>query len=366
VVEPDDLLQNYYGAPDLERFIAGRQLAQIPVSQIAPNLEAEWAQDRLLPTPEELVINGQPAPRYRSLVEGLMEFGHSLLERQVQPILVYQGKSSRYPMARYLIAVGHRRWTAAVLVGKQTLDAIVIDRPSLDELIILQFRENDEREDTTDMERVWSIQRLRQCFPEAPWDDIDRRMGISKDRREQLWRLTRFSRAQQEVIARIRLQERQAKPLHEAIYNGTLTLEQIDSVLRRVEGVYEERSIADQGTGKSRRMGVEETTVARFVREAQRAAQVGKEPTPRWLVNYSGQLAQMRTASQRTKKRIGALNTYDTQRLLSDMTSLLQEMADLHRQLNGHLLELDTRASNSDEDLVPEGSPAPGSDDTAV
>jgi hypothetical protein len=59
-------------------------------------------QPRLLPPPEELLAQGEPAPAYCELVAELLALGQSLHERQIQPIIVYPGVSAVYPAARYL------------------------------------------------------------------------------------------------------------------------------------------------------------------------------------------------------------------------------------------------------------------------
>src|SRR6185503_4499632 len=113
---PDDRAAraHFVGATVLEQFTNGRTVQAIPVGQIAPELREELRQPRLLPLPEELRPSGGWDETNRPLIDELLALGRSLRERQIQPIVVYPGTSDTYPTAQYLIAAGHRRWTAAV------------------------------------------------------------------------------------------------------------------------------------------------------------------------------------------------------------------------------------------------------------
>src|SRR5689334_2036666 len=119
----------HFGAA-LDPLVRNRAVQSIPIGHIAPDTRPEMRQPRLLPSPDELIEHGEPVPAYRELVAELLTLGQSLKERQIQPIVVYQGTSAAYPAARYLILVGQRRWTAALLMGMETLDAIVVEPPS--------------------------------------------------------------------------------------------------------------------------------------------------------------------------------------------------------------------------------------------
>src|SRR3712207_8726816 len=52
------------------------------------------------------------------------------------------------------------RWTAAVLSGMATIDAIVIDPPKPEDLVDIQYTENEDRADFSDMERDRKSTRL--------------------------------------------------------------------------------------------------------------------------------------------------------------------------------------------------------------
>lgn len=146
----------HFGAA-LDPLVRNRTVQQIPIGHIAPDARPEMRQPRLLPPPEELIEHGQPVPAYRELVVELLTLGQSLKDQQIQPIVVYPGTSTAYPAARYLILVGQRRWTAAHLVNIETLDAVVVDPPTPAERVRIQYAENEDREEFSDMERAWAL-----------------------------------------------------------------------------------------------------------------------------------------------------------------------------------------------------------------
>jgi hypothetical protein len=121
---------HFVGTTVLDQLTNGRTVQAIPVEQIAPELQEGLRQPRLLPLPEELRPNGEWDETNQPLIDELLALGRSLQARQIQPIVVYPGTSTIYTAAQYLIAAGHRRWTAAVLLGMATIDAVVIDPPT--------------------------------------------------------------------------------------------------------------------------------------------------------------------------------------------------------------------------------------------
>jgi hypothetical protein len=153
----------------LDSLVGNRAVQALPVGHIAPDTRPEMRQPRLLPPPDDLIEHGQPLPAYRDLVAELLTLGWSLKERQIQPIVVYHGTSDVYPAARYLLLVGQRRWTAAHLVGLETLDAVVVDPPSPAERVRIQYAENEDREEFSDMERAWALLQMKRAMNEAAW-----------------------------------------------------------------------------------------------------------------------------------------------------------------------------------------------------
>src|SRR5512141_369909 len=75
--------QHFLGRVD--DLAARHTIARIPIGHIAPELRPDLRQPRMIPLPEELVVNGDTPPRYRELVAELRALGQSLKERQIQP-----------------------------------------------------------------------------------------------------------------------------------------------------------------------------------------------------------------------------------------------------------------------------------------
>lgn len=312
-----------------------RAVQRIPVELIAPDLRPGRRQARLLPLPEELEIDGVPAPGYADLVAELRDLGQSLQERQIQPIVVYAGSSPEYPSARHRILVGHRRWTAARLTGLATLDAIVVEEPDLADRILYQYAENEAREEFSDMERAWSLLQMKQALGDAPWEAVEARMQLSRARRQQLLRLTAFPPDQQQQIARLRLQETQVRTLHSALRAGELTPDQAGGVLRRLDAIAAERQAApppadgDEALASVplRRAGIDGPTVARLVARA-RKTEVDEQraPTPRWLPTLRQQVADATQGLARARGRLGALSPEDMAALQADVSRLIVEL----------------------------------------
>jgi ParB/RepB/Spo0J family partition protein len=329
----------FYGS--VEQLIQSRSVQRIPIEQIAPDLRTEMRQPRLLPLPEDLLVNGTPSPEYRDLIAELRALGQSLKERQIQPIVVYAGTSTIYPAARYLILVGHRRWTGAHLTGLDGLDAIVIDPPTQQERVRLQYIENDEREDFSDMERAWALQQMRQALGEgATWEDVEARLKLSNARRNQLTRLLAFKPSHQTLIARLHLQETQVRALHTAVRNGSLAPDQVDSVLSRLAEIAAERSVAAErvpdtigASSPPRRAGIDGPTIARLVARTQRTMATTTDaviaPTPRWLPLLMEQITKTNQGIQRAISRVEGLGSSDMEMLLNGVGQLIMNLTEL-------------------------------------
>lgn len=335
----------HFGAA-LDQLVRNRAVQQIPVGQIAPDLRPAMRQPRLLPPPEELIVNDQPAPAYRDLVGELLALGQSLRQQQIQPIVVYPGSSAERPGASYLILVGQRRWTAAALVGMAALDAIVVEPPTPADRVRIQYAENEDREEFSDMERAWALQQMKQALGDAPWEHVEDRLQMSRARRQQLLRLTAFTADQQEQIARLRLQETQIRRLHTGVRNDELQPAQVDAILYRLAQIATERAAAvaaaaENATGGAapRRSGIDGPTIARLVARAQRTgsplAAVAATPTPRWLPPLHEQLVRTNQSVLRALGRADALGPADLEALLSDLGPLLTNLTSLMARLQG-------------------------------
>jgi ParB/RepB/Spo0J family partition protein len=323
-----------------EHIIKNKVVEQIPVGYIAPDLRPEMRQPRLLPSPEELLQGNEPAPPYRELVAELMALGQSLKEQQIQPIIVYPGASDVYPAARYLILVGHRRWTAAMLSRIEYLDAMVVDAPTAIDRVRVQYVENEAREEFSDMERAWALTQMKHALGDAPWEAVEAQFGISRSRRHELTRMLAFTQTQQRQVALLRLQETQVRSLHTAVRANELMPAQVDAVLFRLEQIAAERAAAyasagadGESTHAPRRVRIDGPTIARLVARAQRTgsptAVVGAAPTPRWLPPLREQLVRTTQGVQRAAKRIETLSPADLEGLLSDVGQLVESLTDL-------------------------------------
>jgi ParB/RepB/Spo0J family partition protein len=336
----------HFGAA-LDPLVRNRTVQQIPIGHIAPDMRPEMRQPRLLPPLNELTDNGQPTPAYRELVGELLTLGHSLKQQQIQPIVVYPGLSAVYPAARYLILVGQRRWTAANLVDMERIDAVVVDPPTPADRVRIQYTENEDREEFSDMERAWALQQMKLALNDAPWEQVEDRLRMSRARRQQLLRLMAFTAAQQEQIARLRLQETQIRRLHTGVRNEELMPAQVDAILYRLSQIASERAAAlaaaaaehPTGSPPPRRAGIDGPTIARLVARAQRSgsplATVTAAPTPRWLPPLHEQLARTNQAIQRANGRIDTLGPADMETLLSDLGVLLTNLTSLMASLQG-------------------------------
>lgn len=324
----------------LDQLVRTRAIQHIPLEQIAPDTRPDMHQPRLLPLPEQLVAQGQPLAEYRELVAELVTLGESLKERQIQPIVVFPGTSSAQPSVRYLILVGQRRWTAAHLVGLKALDAIVVEPPTPAERVLIQYAENEEREEFSDMERAWSLHQMKQALNDAPWEEVETRLHMSRARRQQLLRLMAFSPTQQRRVALLRLQETQARTLHSAVRAGELTPAQVDGILERLTKIAAERSEHDVrveptgGRASPRRSGIDGPTVARLVARTRRAAaHVPTQMPPRWLPTLHTHITRANQGLQRSLDRIETLNAADVETLRAELAQLQDLVGRALRQM---------------------------------
>jgi len=324
----------------LEQLVRDRTIQRIPTGQIAPDTRPDMRQPRFLPLPEQLLLDGQPVLEYQELIAELLMLGASLRERQIQPIVVFAGSSSDYPAANYLILVGQRRWTAACLVNLESLDAVVVGPPTPSERVLIQYAENEAREEFSDMERAWSLQQMKQALQDAPWEEVETRLQMSRARRQQLLRLMAFTPEQQRQVALLRLQETQSRTLHSALRSGELTPTQVDGILERLAKIATERALAmvqtppaesAMGSASSRRLGIDGPTVARLVARARRAAATAGLPStaPRWLAPLREQIQRTSQGMQRSLDRAETLDQTHADTLRADLSHLQTQMQQL-------------------------------------
>ncbi len=221
------------------------------------------------------------------LIEELLELGRSLQERQIQPIVVFPGSSEAYPAARYLIAAGHRRWTAAMLIGMATIDAIMIDPPTPEELVDIQYTENEDRTDFSDMERAWALTRMKQVLQDAPWEAVER--------------------------------------------GGSLTTEQADHILQQLvtRTLQQQKAPENDDTGEERTTpaGIDSRMVAQMTARIRRAtAMTQAPPRPKWLDSLKGVIVQTRKGLHRFTSRAHELDDTMAMELQDELDQLLMGM----------------------------------------
>jgi len=162
-------------------------------------------------------------------VEELRTLGeHMRSHGQLQPIQVYAAQRGR----PYQVLVGHRRVMAAELVGLPTVLAVVLpEEPDELEKLERQVGENVHRLNLNDMEKARIFERYRGAIArrgrptraqQDTSDTVDEgtiaaRLGVKPERMAQIFRLTRFARAAQDIIIEEGWPETVLRPLHQAL-----------------------------------------------------------------------------------------------------------------------------------------------------
>jgi ParB/RepB/Spo0J family partition protein len=311
-------LSAHFGIAALDQVVDGRSIQRLALNTIAPDYRPEARQPRLLPPIAELLEQGRLNPLYANLVVALRELGQSLQQRQIQPIVVYPGTSEALPDVRYLILVGHRRWSAAQLVGMEQLDAVIVEPPDAVDRVRVQYAENEDRADFSDMERVWALQQMKRALGDAPWELVEERFQMSRGRRQELLRLAIFNAEQQEQIARLRLRETQLRPLHTAARSGELQPSHVDAVLAQLGRLV----LPAAGAPAETRPPLDGPTIARIVVRARRAASTAPPPpTPQWASALQDQLDRVDKQVTRARARFGELSEPDAVQLRARLES---------------------------------------------
>ena len=329
-VAPTLGMSAHFGITVLDQVVAGRTVQRLPLTTIAPEVRAEARHARLLPLPEELLIQGRPNPDYADLVAAILDLGASIQERQIQPIVVYPGVSEAAPAARYLILVGHRRWTAARLIGMTEIDAVVVDPPSSSDRVRVQYAENVDRANFSDMERVWALQQMKQALGDVSWEVVEARFQLGRGRRQELLRLATFTTEQQVQIARLRLRETQLRPLHAAVRAGELQDPHVDAVLSQLGRLM---APAKDATEETRPL-LDGPTIARVVARAKRIASITPpRSTPQWVTAIHDQLDRVDKHVTRTRVRLSELSEPDAVLLRIHLESTVRRLQEVLLQI---------------------------------
>jgi hypothetical protein len=183
----------------------------------------------------------------------------------------------------------------------------------------------------------------------------------------QLLRLNRFTPEQQQLIALLRLQETQLRPLHEAINSGRLNQRQVDEILTRLKEIAAERADAHAQEGRRanqdaipeysppeiadkhnlyhaqeegvegilgeiilQRGSLDGPTIARQVARAIRSTESGQHlSAPRWLTPFNKQLIGARKAVRRAQDRIAVLDDINADKVLQEVEQLTDQLTSI-------------------------------------
>ncbi|MBP1468794.1 ParB/RepB/Spo0J family partition protein [Candidatus Chloroploca sp. M-50] len=345
------LARQHFLGPQLQDIVANQTIQKLPLHELAPELQPGLRQPRMLPLPDELLVQGETPPIYAELVAELRELGESLRSFQIQPVVVYPGTSTTFPDARYLLLVGQRRWTAAHLVGLPTLEAVVIEPPTPLERITWQFAENDSRESFSDIERAWTLAQLRELMggETTSLSDVAARLNLKRSRAYQLLRMLALPPEQQHLVALLRLQERQLLPLLDAVHDDHLSPTQTQTVLERLQTIAAERALAGQHHANTettrsvetpRRSGIDAATVARQVARVTQETRPRDDPArePRWYHALNQDLERLLRKLRRASGRVAELSPGERSAFAPQLDALQRQLllvqTELHAQLS--------------------------------
>jgi ParB family chromosome partitioning protein len=152
-------------------FEAGRQHVKLPVAQIDPN---PYQPRRIFPQSE-----------LESLASSISEAG------LLQPISV------RSVGERYQIIAGERRWRAHKLLGRHTIEALVIPAEDGD-MAVLALAENIDRENLSDYEIGKALRQVENLFPSKK--KLAESLGLN---REDMYRYYAFEALPEGIHARL-------------------------------------------------------------------------------------------------------------------------------------------------------------------
>ena len=313
----------------------GFPLLQLPTQAIVPDPH----QLRHLPHPrelEQLASGGDQAAQ--AIVTGLRELGQSMRDHgQIQPVIVYEDSDPTGPAVTHRLLNGHRRWSAAILVGLATLSAVQVPRPNETTRLVHQFEENERREGFSDMERAWALIAMKEALQneaggEVPWEVLEDQLQLSTSRRQDLLRLLRFSPEGQALIMRYGWSEWTLRPLHMAISKGDVPVDDAVPLLRTLAGMSD----------------ITAPAVAALV-ETYRGAQHSTPPVPgsesaqpsvamissKDLILVSQRMAKLRKTIDDLREGIGSIDdTAVRERWRSDAEALRSSLDTLLRDLS--------------------------------
>ncbi len=138
----------------------------------------------------------------------IRELAASIAEQGVlQPILVrpYRGK--------YQIVAGERRWRAAKEAGLTHIPAIIREWNERGALLA-SLIENIQREDLNQVDRGQAFRKLKEVLGDVSWEDVGKKVGLTKRRILQLISLSELPERMQEAIKTGEITEKHGRALN--------------------------------------------------------------------------------------------------------------------------------------------------------
>jgi ParB family chromosome partitioning protein len=193
----------------------------VTLQQREPTLTQRISLENLTPDPDQ-PRRSFPEEELRLLSESLAQHG------QLQPILV---RPARGPGLRgkYEIVAGERRFRAAKLAGLTELECKV-ENYALNTAVVVQLVENLHREDLSDMDKAYGLQRLR-TITEKTWEEVAELVRLSPSYVKKLAGLIKLEEPVQALIAEGKLTSSQGEALRR--YPGQLQVEKAQLAVDR-------------------------------------------------------------------------------------------------------------------------------------
>jgi ParB family transcriptional regulator, chromosome partitioning protein len=270
---------------------------------------------RIEPDPEQ--------PRRTFDEDRLEELTDSIRSEGVlQPIVV------RYEPGRdiYIIVHGERRWRASQQAALQVIPALVRDVPH-ERRLLHQLMENVVRDDLNAVDRAAALRALREQLGGVPWEQVAETVGIKRSRLFQLLGTEKLAPQAREDIQSGRLSEKQSRALQ-----GMSEVRQ--EALREL--IVEEKltaATAGRLAKAFRNHRVEPEEDATAARDSLRDLYALVAPgDPEHLRNQTNVLlAAVRDAQAAELAQLLAAPTFDSQRVVREVSALARSLARLDR-----------------------------------
>jgi ParB family chromosome partitioning protein len=218
-------------------FEAGRQHVKLSIDKIDPN---PYQPRRIFPQPE-----------LESLAASISESG------LLQPISV------RSMGERYQIIAGERRWRAHKLLGRHSIEALVIPAEDSD-MAVLALAENIDREDLSDYEIGKALRQVESLFPSKK--KLAESLGLN---REDMYRYYAFEALPENIRARL---DENPRILSRAAAT------EIKRLLQQTEQTALIREYLEEAWKKLETGELEQTKIAAYIAKALRARNAPSAP----------------------------------------------------------------------------------------